>query len=212
MRPYDLVGRYGGEELLLVLPGASPRDAVAIADRVRATIAEAPFGTRVGFLPVTVSVGVASMSTSGAEDIDGLIARADAALYTAKREGRNRTVGAAPPESVRPSCRGVAARVHERLREVLGDDSGDDIQSLVDEYVRSAAREVESLRAAAESGDLHGMRRHAHALRGASANFGVTPVAHLAGELERAQAPTADAIDRLDALVVRVTQELRPAP
>lgn len=90
VRPYDAVGRYGGEEFLIVLPGCSPSDAVAIAERARKVVAENPIVTSSGPVPVTISLGVASID-SHADSVDQLITRADEALYRAKRAGRNRT-------------------------------------------------------------------------------------------------------------------------
>jgi diguanylate cyclase (GGDEF)-like protein len=90
LRADDAAYRYGGEELLLVLRDVSEGDAVKIAQRVRTAVQRAAFPhpdseTRV----LTISIGVAG----GQEDAATLLARADAALYEAKRLGRNRVVG-----------------------------------------------------------------------------------------------------------------------
>jgi diguanylate cyclase (GGDEF)-like protein len=84
-RPYDLAARYGGEEFILVLPGTSAGDAVAIAERIRQEIADlqVPGGPQ-----ITISLGVAGWMPG--ETPEELIARADAALYQAKNAGRNR--------------------------------------------------------------------------------------------------------------------------
>ncbi|HUG82025.1 MAG TPA: diguanylate cyclase [Bryobacterales bacterium] len=89
-RPYDLAARYGGEEFVLVQPGTSTEDAVAVAERIRKEIAE----LQVPGCPrqLTVSLGVASWMPGEAPE--ELVARADAALYTAKRIGRNRVEAA----------------------------------------------------------------------------------------------------------------------
>jgi diguanylate cyclase (GGDEF)-like protein len=90
VRDFDLVGRYGGEEFLLVLGNCGEADANAICRRVCTKVAEAPIlaldGTQ---LSVTVSIGVATYSPECAT-ADELIGVADAALYRAKRSGRNR--------------------------------------------------------------------------------------------------------------------------
>jgi diguanylate cyclase (GGDEF)-like protein len=94
-REVDVAARYGGEEMALILPHTDLEGAYSIAERIRTEIA----GLRIsrldgdGQLRVTTSVGVAS---SAEADKDALIADADAALYTAKREGKNRTVRAQP--------------------------------------------------------------------------------------------------------------------
>jgi diguanylate cyclase (GGDEF)-like protein len=91
-RCYDSIGRYGGEEFLIVLPGCDAVDARAQAERVRESLAEAPVATGRAMLHVTCSIGVSCADTSYAPyaDADSLIREADKALYQAKSEGRNR--------------------------------------------------------------------------------------------------------------------------
>jgi two-component system cell cycle response regulator len=90
MRPYDLVARFGGEELLVVVPGCDAAHARSIAERIRLTICVKPFQTTQGSIGVSVSIGVAATETStGPQDLNGLISRADNALYEAKESGRN---------------------------------------------------------------------------------------------------------------------------
>lgn len=91
LRVYDMVGRYGGEEFLAVMPGASLDTAMAAAERLREAVVgtvQTPDGG-----PVTVSVGVAAWRAG--EPVDDLLARADHALYQAKAAGRNRVVAEA---------------------------------------------------------------------------------------------------------------------
>jgi diguanylate cyclase (GGDEF)-like protein len=92
VREQDSVGRYGGEELLVVLPGIGGTQAVLIAQRIRQAIAEIPFETQAGPLSVTMSQGVASTDYPHLVTPDRLIVAADEALYRAKHEGRNRVV------------------------------------------------------------------------------------------------------------------------
>jgi len=91
IRSYDLAARYGGEEMVLVLPQASPRRVLPLAERVRTTIAELPFrgATQSDRVQLTVSIGVAGLPAH-AKTKSELIERADQALYLAKEEGRNR--------------------------------------------------------------------------------------------------------------------------
>ncbi|MHB1048154.1 MAG: GGDEF domain-containing protein [Thermoanaerobaculia bacterium] len=93
VRPYDVAARVGGEEFLLVLPATSRERAADVAERLRTRVAQ----LAVEGLPerVTASAGVAEHSRR--ETTEALLARADAALYEAKRLGRNRVVLAPPP-------------------------------------------------------------------------------------------------------------------
>jgi diguanylate cyclase (GGDEF)-like protein len=90
LRPYDAVGRYGGEEFLIVLPGCTMDSGMRHAERLRSLITGDSFDTSEGRHSVTCSLGVASTSTTGPHDPDSLIRAADAAMYRAKRNGRNR--------------------------------------------------------------------------------------------------------------------------
>jgi diguanylate cyclase (GGDEF)-like protein len=88
-RETDLVARYGGEEMALILPETDLGGARAIAERLRAAVATAEHATDQGPLRVTVSIGVATWPGSG-QTADELLAAADRALYRAKQSGRNR--------------------------------------------------------------------------------------------------------------------------
>jgi diguanylate cyclase (GGDEF)-like protein len=86
------VGRYGGEEFLVVLSGVE-EEPVKHAERIRLLVSETPVTTREGEIPVTLSLG-AAISGPGLQEIEELIRVADAALYRAKRGGRNRVEAA----------------------------------------------------------------------------------------------------------------------
>jgi diguanylate cyclase (GGDEF)-like protein len=88
LRTYDVVGRYGGEEFLIVFPGCGAEDAVTLSDRIRSHVASEPITTPNGPLHLTVSAGVAT-NRGRDMDLDSLIAAADRALYRAKNAGRN---------------------------------------------------------------------------------------------------------------------------
>ena len=87
LRPYDLVGRYGGEEFLLVMFDAAGSPDESFYERVREKIAHHKMVTRAGDVSITVSIGITS--GTGDETIDEMIAKADTALYKAKENGRN---------------------------------------------------------------------------------------------------------------------------
>lgn len=89
LRDQDLVGRYGGEEFVVLFGGSDPAALRAVAERIREAVAHAPFPIEGGELNVTVSVGLCCGKPSGTSR-DALIAMADRALYAAKRNGRNR--------------------------------------------------------------------------------------------------------------------------
>jgi len=91
IRSCDYAARYGGEEFILILPETGADDGVGMAERLRNQIAEKEMGSDGEPLNVTVSVGVASFPRDG-DDPHSLMKRADAALYEAKRRGRNRVV------------------------------------------------------------------------------------------------------------------------
>jgi diguanylate cyclase len=88
IRNIDKFGRYGGEEFLLVLPDTSSDAAARILDRLRSIIADLDWSAFSPGLRVTISAGVATLAAN--ENPDAVLARADAALYSAKARGRNR--------------------------------------------------------------------------------------------------------------------------
>jgi len=101
LRPYDSLGRYGGEEFLLVLVGCDASTAALAADRIRACIEQRPFGADAPSIPLTVSVGVASSDKRDGVTAGDLIQATDMALYQAKNAGRNRVATASPPTDTR---------------------------------------------------------------------------------------------------------------
>ena len=100
LREYDLVGRFGGEEFCILLPGTGAAEARQITDRLREKISRiaTPVSGGPGAdapLRVTISIGVAALGSSR-RDLDDLLAAADHALYQAKDGGRNRVCVLAP--------------------------------------------------------------------------------------------------------------------
>ena len=90
LREYDLAGRFGGEEFVMLLPQTRAPDAFRIAERVRAHIARLPISAPGGErISVTVSIGVAALDAGSSRELTELLAAADAALYRAKASGRD---------------------------------------------------------------------------------------------------------------------------
>jgi diguanylate cyclase (GGDEF)-like protein len=90
LRPYDALGRYGGEELLVVLPACDERGAAEVAERIRASVAASTIVTEQGNIAASVSIGVVVTAVTNAHSCNDLIRTADIALYRAKEKGRNR--------------------------------------------------------------------------------------------------------------------------
>jgi diguanylate cyclase (GGDEF)-like protein len=95
VRDYDSLGRYGGDEFLLIAPGSMGHSDEKLYERLRVAVADAEIATNAGTLSLTVSIGVAP--GTGMSSVDALLATADAALYQAKAEGRNRVAYAVSP-------------------------------------------------------------------------------------------------------------------
>jgi diguanylate cyclase (GGDEF)-like protein len=98
VRPYDAVGRYGGEEFLVLLPGCNSSDTREKAERLREAIFRESIQTPAGILKVTMSIGAVSTSDWPQDTSNQILQMADSALYRAKAEGRNRIVMAGAAE------------------------------------------------------------------------------------------------------------------
>jgi diguanylate cyclase (GGDEF)-like protein/PAS domain S-box-containing protein len=88
LRPYDYLGRWGGEEFVLILPDVKENDEDGLCDRLRKVVMDTPIATKAGSVSITISFGVKIWKDN--ENVDQLITAADVALYQAKSEGRNR--------------------------------------------------------------------------------------------------------------------------
>jgi diguanylate cyclase (GGDEF)-like protein len=106
LRAFDLAYRVGGEEFLVLLPGADIAQTTTMAEQLRKEIAAGVLG---GGQHVTMSFGVSASAEQTAFDYPTVFAQADAALYQAKRSGRDRVCGAAPaPKPTQPSLSSLA--------------------------------------------------------------------------------------------------------
>jgi two-component system, cell cycle response regulator len=91
VRPYDFVGRYGGEEFLLVITRCNERSVLARAEQIRGAIGNFPIATTRGALPVTISIGIFASHGEDNVSMEEMLREADKALYAAKAAGRNCT-------------------------------------------------------------------------------------------------------------------------
>ena len=99
VRPYDALGRYGGEEFLILLPGCPPETTRQVAERMRTAVASEPVPTESGYIPVTISLGVASCSVGAVGySPESLLQAADRAVISSKQAGRNAVSVARPSD------------------------------------------------------------------------------------------------------------------
>jgi two-component system cell cycle response regulator len=98
VRPYDAVGRFGGEEFLILLPGCDAKATAAKAEQLRATVGQPPIETLTGPLRITMSIGAVATGNWPDESAKQVLLMVDGALYRAKEEGRNRVAVAGSAE------------------------------------------------------------------------------------------------------------------
>jgi two-component system cell cycle response regulator len=91
VRAYDTVGRYGGEEFLVVAPSSDASNVLGLAERIRRAVEAHPISTAEGEISITVSLGAAVSSGAAPLDPELMLSTADEALYRAKEGGRNRS-------------------------------------------------------------------------------------------------------------------------
>jgi diguanylate cyclase (GGDEF)-like protein len=109
VRPYDVVGRYGGEEFLMIVPSSDARGTMGLAERIRKSVEERPVQTDAGEIHMTISLGVAVADPVVPVDAQALLQVADDALYRAKDRGRNRCELGLPADPVRTHQRDATA-------------------------------------------------------------------------------------------------------
>lgn len=97
LRETDIFARYGGDEFVVLLPQTKADGALQVAERIRTAIAATPLDTHGKDLATTVSIGIASFPSQGAE-LAVVMNRADQALYTSKKHGRNRCAVSGDPD------------------------------------------------------------------------------------------------------------------
>ena len=122
LRIYDLAGRYGGEEFLLLLPGCDLKTGLRRAEEIRCIVERDPIATSCGNTSVTVSMGVTVTNSTTNYTVQNVLQQADAALYSAKRAGRtcqSRSGKRNDPESARPRRSSSFATHHVSIMPVL---------------------------------------------------------------------------------------------
>jgi diguanylate cyclase (GGDEF)-like protein len=123
LRTYDVVGRYGGEEFLIILPACDGPGTLRQAERVRSIVADQPVTCTEHPVRVSVSIGAVSRGSDNALDLNALIRAADDALYRAKAAGRNQ-VALAEPQCCRSTLHGEASTAGNLRLEGLEPASG----------------------------------------------------------------------------------------
>ena len=177
-RPSDYLGRYGGEEFMVVLPNTDAVGAKIVAERIRAAVEALAIphcASSCGHV-VTVTLGFAAMKVLATDSMDRVIAAADAALLRAKAEGRNRVGGDAP--LVRPSR--VSAQRWERYAPVFADPWFAD---RIPPFLGHVQSELRPLLETAREGE----RRSPHPwqrMRSTAEELGLVAVAMLARDIE----------------------------
>jgi two-component system, chemotaxis family, response regulator WspR len=179
-RPSDVLGRYGGEEFMAILPNTDAVGAQIVAERLRGAVEalHIPHETSTCSKFVTTTVGFASIRVLPDDAMERLIAAADGALLQAKSLGRNRVGGIAP--LVRPSR--VSAQIWERYAPVYVDPwFADRIPAFLDKVKKDINALADSVRYGERRSGLP-MRR----LRSAAHELGLVAVEMLILDLERA--------------------------
>jgi diguanylate cyclase (GGDEF)-like protein len=110
VRSYDLIGRYGGEEFLIVFPGSNGDGVFRLAERLRNCVSSEPVDIPGGSVPISMSLGAGSFPANTALDASAVLRMVDDALYRAKRGGRNCTELASTEPAIAPTQAPTSAR------------------------------------------------------------------------------------------------------
>lgn len=140
LRSGDIAGRFGGEEFVFFLHDVDARSAGAAAERMRERIASSPILCKCGPVPVTASLGIAAAVPAGEATLAALIEAADAAMYKAKRAGRNRVRFAEPASGpAAPGRHAEKTGAHGTARATNADQSGQFLR-VIDSLLQALAQ------------------------------------------------------------------------
>lgn len=185
-RPSDLLGRYGGEEFVAILPGTDADGARIVSERLRASVEGLQIGHDASPCSefVTISVGFGACMPGTLTDPAKLIATADDGVRTAKAQGRNGVVGAASSASSGPSGRSRRPSTDwTRFSPVIADPWFAD---RIPDFLASNRIDAATMIAALDAGQLDRVQQIARKLKVSGHGFGLDEVARLGLLIERA--------------------------
>ncbi|HTR53175.1 MAG TPA: diguanylate cyclase [Kofleriaceae bacterium] len=179
-RPSDVLGRYGGEEFIAVLAGTDAGGAAIVAERLRGAVEALaiPHAESRCARVVTISVGFATCRAQPDTVVADLLAKADHALLTAKANGRNRSVGEAPPAAPRAP---ISPLPWTRFPIVVADPWFAD---RIPPFLVACRGEARNAAAACAAGEFERVRQLARRLRAAANDHGIDRIARLAARLD----------------------------
>lgn len=181
-RPSDFLGRYGGEEFIVVLANTDAAGARIVAERLRAAVQslQIPHQASTCSEFVSISVGFATAQAEPETTHDALVASADSALLTAKAVGRNRVHGEAPEVQARPR---MSSQPWRRFPPVVADPW---FANRIPQFLAATRSELVAARDACDAGGYDRIRATARKLKGNAQDHGIETIAQLANLLERA--------------------------
>lgn len=204
-RPSDFLGRYGGEEFMAVLANTDANGARLVADRLRAAVeglAIPHSGSSVSTV-VTISVGFATVHPKPEIASMTLLQAADHSLLAAKANGRNRAIGDAPTDAVRPR---ISSQPWRRFPIVVVDPW---FANRIPPFLQATRSEITTAREANATGGYERIRALARRLKGNAADHNIETISELANLLEQAarsddEASVGRVLDELEAYVEHV--------